>query len=1260
MEMNSVSTNDMVLPASSSTTSAASTFPNELEAVSKPSRIQAKETEFRNEFDAHDDEDQSLARSIVSIHDDESSASSRISGEGHQQYTDSSTSSQNYKNDEAKSRNKDKEEEQFVRRETQQVFCLRIVVVAILMCAGAAVSLVVYLITSNAETDEFESSFQSAARKITDTFLAIPTVNIGAVGALVVANVAHGVDHFREWPFVTLSSFQQRSDATKRLSLALQTCVAPIVTRENRAEWEFFSNNSSLREEWFTDGIDYQVERGSMQLDTRTRIPVAPGEDLDLSSGVGSRIFHYGFEEGDEAHVSSDKDMYLPVYQISPISLAGDVNMDLLSTSTFAAFTVENAAVVFGRLHRDPPGPSNSSNPRIALMATLISFASDKKAMYEGDAYSMVFLPLFHDFSPERKVVGVMRVMIQWGRYFRDILPDERNGIIVVLENECDAPFTYQIDGAIVTALGTGDLHDSSFGYLKQKASLQGIDRIEDGTAFGMSLYHGKCPYSISVYPSTSMENDYKSNTPIVMTFSVAMVFLLTIFMFFVYDRLVERRQRLILKKAERTNAIVSSLFPKTVRERLMEETTNNDQQKKKGLFLAGQQHRQMENGDFDPHVGPAPIADLFPHATVLFADIAGFTAWSSTREPAQVFTLLQAVYKEFDSIAHKRNVFKVETIGDSYVAVTGLPDPQPLHFIIMARFAQDCMVQMDYIVKKLEKSLGPDTGDLKMRFGLHSGPVTGGVLAGERSRFQLFGDTVNTAARMESTGAPCKIHCSQTTAELLMGAGKGHWVTPREGAVEAKGKGVLRTFWVHPRANKPTSETATSKSGSSNENSDGNELQLLDPQVEKAQKQKRLVDWMTELMVEYVKPIVAKRSAVGAKHSWASKSSQVWAPKAGSSPIDELVEIIQLAPFDENMVDAVIERPNATVPDEIRELVREYVAAIAMTYRDNPFHNFEHACHVTMSVAKFLKRVVAPKVNSTQLEKWKQGYTDAKEVHSHMHDYTHGIHGDTLALFAMVFSALIHDADHRGVSNVQLIKEDQHLAMIFKNQSVAEQNSLDIAWKLFASDQFEKLRMFLCPTQIELRRFRQIIVNIVLATDIFDKELNELRKVRWNKAFADDGKHQVPASHENDLRATIVIEHIIQASDVSHTMQHWHIYQKWNKRLFQEMLMAYRDGRMAVDPATFWYQGELGFFDNYIIPLAKKLEECNVFGVSSDECLIYAKRNRDEWAARGEDQVASMVEEFQYIYKGKAPVGEETAPPKGLITRNDQSIQEA
>ncbi len=93
--------------------------------------------------------------------------------------------------------------------------------------------------------------------------------------------------------------------------------------------------------------------------------------------------------------------------------------------------------------------------------------------------------------------------------------------------------------------------------------------------------------------------------------------------------------------------------------------------------------------------------------------------------------------------------------------------------------------------------------------------------------------------------------------------------------------------------------------------------------------------------------------------------------------------------------------------------------------------------------------------------------------------------------------------------------------------------------------------------------------------------------------------------------------------------MQHWHIYRKWNKRLFMEMHAAFSAGRMAKDPSISWYQGELGFFDNYIIPLANELKDCNVFGVTSDECLNYASQNRGEWADRGQEIVALMMNEI-------------------------------
>lgn len=121
-----------------------------------------------------------------------------------------------------------------------------------------------------------------------------------------------------------------------------------------------------------------------------------------------------------------------------------------------------------------------------------------------------------------------------------------------------------------------------------------------------------------------------------------------------------------------------------------------------------------------------------------MFADIAGFTAWASEREPSQVFQLLETIYQKFDSICKKTGVFKVETIGDCYVAVAGLPDPREDHAVVMCQVASRCVYHMGLLTKRLEVKLGPDTGDLNIRIGLHSGPVTAGVLRGDRARFQV------------------------------------------------------------------------------------------------------------------------------------------------------------------------------------------------------------------------------------------------------------------------------------------------------------------------------------------------------------------------------------------------------------------------------------------------------------------------------------------------------------------------------------------
>jgi hypothetical protein len=145
-----------------------------------------------------------------------------------------------------------------------------------------------------------------------------------------------------------------------------------------------------------------------------------------------------------------------------------------------------------------------------------------------------------------------------------------------------------------------------------------------------------------------------------------------------------------------------------------------------------------------------------------------------------------------------------------------------------------------------------------------------------------------------------------------------------------------------------------------------------------------------------------------------------------------------------------------------------------------------------------------------------------------------------------------------------------------------------------------------------------------ILATDIGDKQMREFRTERFAKAYDEYKQH---ANDMSDLKATVGMEYFIQACDVAHTMQAWPIYRQWNGKLFAEMYKAHREGRGG-DPTSFWYKGEIGFFDGYVIPLAKQLKACEIFGSLADECLNFAQSNREQWVKHGHEAVQELMRE--------------------------------
>eukprot|EP00980_Cylindrotheca_fusiformis_P007472 scaffold1549_cov105-Cylindrotheca_fusiformis.AAC.1 len=412
---------------------------------------------------------------------------------------------------------------------------------------------------------------------------------------------------------------------------------------------------------------------------------------------------------------------------------------------------------------------------------------------------AIIQYPVLSPDAGNRSVVAILSMITQWDSFILPNMPPDADGLIVVVSNSCQKVITFALTDVDVVYLGDGDLHQAEYESLKREFYFTPKSSPISGIGFSEDY----CPYKVSVYPSAKMEEKFETAEPSVFAGIVAGIFLFTLVVFLIYDILVERRQRYLAETASKSNAIVSALFPEIVRDRMFETEEKNT--KHRGMKSSAVE--SMDSNTFHGAGGRegAPIANLFTKSTVMFGDISGFTAWSSSREPVDVFTLLETLYRAFDNIARDMDVFKVETIGDCYVAVTGLPNPQDDHHLRMVRFARRSLDQMIVRTKEMETTLGPDTRNLGFRIGIHSGPVTGGVLRGEKSRYQLFGDTVNMASRMESTGHRNQIQISQATASLIVASGKGHWLRKREGLVQVKGKGAVQTFWVKSKVSSTT-----------------------------------------------------------------------------------------------------------------------------------------------------------------------------------------------------------------------------------------------------------------------------------------------------------------------------------------------------------------------------------------------------------------------------------------------------------------------
>ena len=231
-------------------------------------------------------------------------------------------------------------------------------------------------------------------------------------------------------------------------------------------------------------------------------------------------------------------------------------------------------------------------------------------------------------------------------------------------------------------------------------------------------------------------------------------------------------------------NAMASTIqeYSETLEGRIIERTAElaSEKQTSDRLLLnvlPGPIADRLKNGE-------TLIVDRFDAVSVMFADIVGFTTMSARTTPEALVSMLNTLFRSFDDLAERHGIEKIKTIGDAYMAVAGVPEPIADHAVAMAHMASDMML----VVHAYARDHGIP---LDIRIGIHSGSVVAGVIGTKKFIYDLWGDTVNTASRMESHGVAGRIQVSEVTASAL----RDQFELEDRGTVEIKGKGAMRTY---------------------------------------------------------------------------------------------------------------------------------------------------------------------------------------------------------------------------------------------------------------------------------------------------------------------------------------------------------------------------------------------------------------------------------------------------------------------------------
>jgi hypothetical protein len=522
-----------------------------------------------------------------------------------------------------------------VKREANTLSVIRVLVITTLLTLAAIVSNITFLLVLHDEENQFEEHLNIYAQDILKNFLEEVEMTYWMADSLSGDITAFANDAGAKFPFVSLPDFGQRCQDARRVALASTIWFAPLVQNYERAAWEIYASQTfpTLVDESFVDTYDPHQELG-LHRHGDLAPPYVAYRDTGRSIDQGI------FKIQDDSAVTDDTNYFFPIWQISTS------NETAGSTSTIMFNQYSEMA------RRQALSEMISEGGSVMTEALLTKTSESVHDFYVSPTSSLYF-PVFD--TPEQKTIGgALTIEVDWESFFQKALYGVEVPVMVVLENSCGQIYSFEVIEKQVMYLGEGDMHDDTIQGPSANSTFKSFEEVlyvivEDEDHMPMDeefditdeeLQHehqfvpsgSVCSYRIFVYPTTEMRDHFLTNKPIYFQAAIAMIFLFTTAIFIFYECLVESRQRKIEASAKEARAVVNSLFPKNVRKRLYENANKKGERNAKFAMASMQTPKNrlkkfLSEGAGDIQASE-PIADLFPNATIMFADISGFTAW--------------------------------------------------------------------------------------------------------------------------------------------------------------------------------------------------------------------------------------------------------------------------------------------------------------------------------------------------------------------------------------------------------------------------------------------------------------------------------------------------------------------------------------------------------------------------------------------------------------------------------------------------------